>query len=595
MKQVKFYLLVVAIVICHAVVRAVPAYRGLVTMKQPDGSTIVVRIVGDEFGHYYLGDDDAILLAGADGALCYAAVDADGKLSATDRIAHGSALRSESERLFVASQNRTDILQAFERQRKEAVCRAGNAMRQIAPGKITPTFPTTGEVEGLVILAEYQDVKFSTPDIGDVYAQLANQENYSGSYASGSVRDYFVDQSSGLFKPHFTVVGPVTLPHDRAYYGIDEKNAQMIIDACEEAKLQGVDFSKFDADNDGNVDFVFVVYAGYGEAQGGPSESVWPSAVDLTYESWKTYDGLYLGKSACSCELHGNQGTLLDGIGTFVHEFSHILGLADIYDTNRAGSGFGMSDWDVMDHGCYNDDSKTPSGYTAMDKYTVGWLTPVVLENAAKDYRLNALSTSNEAFFIVNPAESNEYYTLENRQPVKWDKGLPGHGLIISHVHYVRSLWGANRVNASNSGYEHVALMAADNNKSSTTFAGDPFPGTSHNVAFTDNSSPAAFWHVGAAGVNAPLTNIREQDGVILFDFKSDETAVSEQVATGMPTMVATEGTLLIANPAKTEVRVLDVTGKLVYRSKASSVSLSLPRATYIVATDGYSRKINVE
>ena len=572
--------------------QAVLAYRGKVQMHQPDGTTLWVHIVGNEYGHYYQDEDGTILLPNAKGALCYAQIDSEGNGVASDLVAHPRQLRNAVEERIATAQNRDALItvldHALSKRRAQTV--AMSKMR--VPGKIVPTFPTTGEVEGLVVLAEYQDVKFSTSDVNAMYTELANKEGYSGTYASGSVRDYFIDQSSGLFKPHFTVVGPVTLPHERAYYGVDEKNAEMIIDACNEAKLQGTDFSKFDADNDGNVDFVFVVYAGYGEAQGGTFDTVWPSAVDLTYKSWKTYDGLYLSKSACSCELHGNSGTQLDGIGTFVHEFSHILGLVDIYDTNKAGSGFGMSDWDVMDHGCYNNASRTPSGYTAMDKYTVGWLTPKLLETPTKDVRLNDLATSNEAYFLVNPNEPNEYFTLENRQPQKWDKGLPGHGMIVSHVHYVRSLWGANRVNASNSGYEHVALMAADNNKSDSSMGGDPFPGTSNNKQLTDTSTPAVSWHVGTTAVNASITNIREEKGVILFDFNVGTTGIQTQPSAQKVSVTAENGCLRIDNPTSSEVKVYTASGEIVVQTSAKSIRQQLGKGAYIVHADGVNKKI---
>lgn len=576
-------------------VQAVPAYRGKVKMRQPDGSILLVQIVGDEYGHHYQDEEGVIFLPNNDGTLCYAMIDEHGNLVADNLVAHNRDSRNELEKRLVAAQDKQAILHKLEKERVDARARQSNKIRNVTPGKITQTFPTMGEVEGLVVLAEYQDVKFSTPDIKTVYEQLANQENYSGSYATGSVRDYFIDQSNGQFKPHFTVVGPVTLPNKRAYYGTEEKNVEMILDACNEAQLQGVDFSKFDANGDGHVDFVYVVYAGYGEAQGGPLESIWPSAVDLTYESWKTYDGLYLSKSACSCELHGNEGTQLDGIGTFCHEFSHILGLADIYDTNKGGTGFGMSDWDVMDHGCYNNDSKTPAGYTAMDKYTVGWLTPTVLDVAGKDYQLKALATSNEAYFIVNPEDNNEYFTLENRQPVKWDAGLPGHGLIVSHIHYVKSLWGSNRVNASNSGYEHVSLVPADNNKSNSTLDGDPYPGTSNNTSLTDTSVPATYWRVGSALVNAPVTNIREQDGIILFDFKADEVGIVDTVYDGLLKMSIHNRIISIDNDLGNMISVFTADGKLIHKSSEKCIQCHLTSGTYIISTEGFSKKISIQ
>lgn len=136
------------------------------------------------------------------------------------------------------------------------------------------------------------------------------------------------------------------------------------------------------------------------------------------------FDGLNLNVAACACELKGGSGTNLDGVGTICHEFSHILGLADIYDTSHAG-GHGMSHYDIMDAGTYNNDQISPSGYTAMDKYTLGWIEPKVLENDAKDVVLRPFNEFHDAVFLVNPENTNEYYTLENRQQTSWDEGLP--------------------------------------------------------------------------------------------------------------------------------------------------------------------------
>ncbi|MBR1484220.1 MAG: M6 family metalloprotease domain-containing protein [Prevotella sp.] len=474
--------------------QAAPAYPGKIKKTMADGRTVEVYLRGDEHVHYYEDDRGLILQEGAAGCLSYAA----------DQ-------------------------QAARRQIEQQWQTVQQARRKVAPATITRKFPTTGVVKGLVILAEYEDVKFSTPDAHATFDAMANQAHYDGPHASGSVYDYFVAQSGGRFTPQFEVVGPLTLPHNRRYYGENEKAAEMIEDACKAAKAQGTDFTQFDVNNDGTVDFVFVIFAGYGESQGGPMECIWPKMLDMTYETWTTFDGLYLGVAACTCELHGNEGAVTDGVGTFCHEFSHILGLPDVYDTSTASMtmAMGMMAWDIMDKGLYNDDTRTPAGYTAMDRYTVGWLTPTVLDQPALGVALTPLGTSNEACFIVNPDDPNEYYTIENRQLVGWDSALPGHGLIVTHVHYVPQIWAANHVNRLGNGtYEHVELIAADGLKTEATYGSDPFPGTGEATAFSPRE-----WHTGEA-VGRPLTGIREaEDGTVYFDFRADEAAAVQQPA----------------------------------------------------------------
>lgn len=589
----KFGILFFAVASHVCLASAAPAWPRKMTYTQPDGTEVIVYLRGDEYSHWHEAEDGAVLLRGVDGALCYAVLGEDGKAVASDMTAVNVAVRSAGA---VALVNGQDMVAVRRGLRAESGKNRRKANTGVTPETITRTFPTTGSVTGLVILAEFQDVKFAEGHTRDVYDELANADGYAGGHASFSVRDYFTAQSYGKFTPRFDVVGPVTLPHDMKYYGAGELASEMIIDACDEAKgTLGADFSKYDADGDGNVDFVFVIYAGYGESQGGPVESVWPQKVDLTYSSWKTYGGLYLADAACSCELRGYEGTEMDGIGTFCHEFSHILGLPDVYDTSTGGTGFGMGDWDVMDHGMYLDDSRTPAGYTAMDKFSVGWITPRVLISPASDLALRPLSETEDACFIVCEDNNREYYILENRQKTGCDKALPGHGMIISHVHYVPVLWSSNRVNASDNEYEHISLVAADSNKSSATFAGDPFPGTGNVEAFTDDTAPAASWHTSGSRVDSPVTDICEKDGVIYFDFKGGATLIADVCADRSFRVRSGEGFLDVCNPLGGVVAVSSADGRQVSRSSEEEQRIALPRGMYIVSGDGRSEKVMVK
>lgn len=235
------------------------------------------------------------------------------------------------------------------------------------------------------------------------------------------------------------------------------------------------------------------------------------------------FDDKYLNVAACASELKGKEGVDKDGIGTICHEFSHILGLPDIYDT-RSGSGYGMGHYDVMDVGTYNGDGKIPCGYTAMDRYTLGWLEPIEITGAGKDFELKSLIDNNEAAVIVNPENNTEYLTLENRQLKGFDSGLPGHGLIVSQVHYDPKVWKGNTVNTPMiSGYEHVRLLAADKNWLKTSEAGDPFPGDAGITGFGIPGVYEISWNTTSNMFDLPVTNIRESaEGTILFDYGHD-------------------------------------------------------------------------
>lgn len=513
---------------------AMPAKPGKVVMTQPDGTKIETYVRGDEWFHYYETLDGKVLLPAADGVLKYAAVDASGNVVAGDVAAGDPSVPSRRAARAAKAADASVLRQALVAQAERARRKASE------PGTIKPKFPTTGTMRGLIILAQYQDVKFTKQSTLQKFQDMAMSDNYQGENAPGSMREYFVTQSAGQFTPEFDVVGPVTLPHERKYYGGPESGSERISEMMEDASELamnecGVDFSKYDANGDGFVDFLYVIYAGHGQAQGGPVESVWPCALDLTTDvSIPDFNGVYLGRTACSCELSGGEGETLDGIGTFCHEFSHILGLPDIYDVNYT-SCYGMGHYDIMDRGGYNNNGYTPCGYTAMDKYTVGWLKPTLLDASATGLQLDDLAKSNKAFFLVSGKDRNEYYTFENRQANKWDAALPGHGLLVSHVKYSSSLWNNNIVNTAKSGFEHVQLIAADNLWTDITDddpdaeANDVFPGLDGKyTAFTGSTKPALTWRTGETSEGQGLTNISlSGDGIVSFDYNAVSTGVN--------------------------------------------------------------------
>ena len=510
--SVKRFMMIVAGSMLSFAAMAVPPKPGYIDVAQPDGSTFKARIVGNEHFHYYLTVDGKYMVADVtDGFYKPAAIDASGKVvaAATDKLAKTAFTTEEFDR---AARFTLDS-------RTEAV-RAKAA--RVAPGGIKRDFPTTGKVRGLIVLAEYQDVKFQPEATREYFDTKINQPNFTAPETFGSVNDYFKEQSGGVFTPEFDVVGPITLPHERSWYGLEEKLDDLFRDAAKAAEEKGVDFTRYDVNNDFTVDFFFVIFAGHGEAQGGPAECIWPAMKDITYFVTESFGGMYLGVAACSCELRGGEGTRLDGVSTICHEFSHILGLPDVYDAMETG-GYGMGHYDMMCYGPYNDDGRTPCSYTAMEKYTLGWIEPTVLDAPQENVTLGNFNTTNDCVFIVNPETPNEYYTVENRQQVGFDSGLPGHGLVISYIHYDRSIWKKNAVNSpSLSRYERVSIIPADNVRymDETSEAADTWPGAMGKTEFTDNTQPAAIWQSSKKPVGKPITNIRENaDGTVSFDF----------------------------------------------------------------------------
>ena len=591
-KRLLFNLLITFM--CIATMEAAPALPVKHQLTQPDGTTLTVYLRGDEFMHYYETVDGLMLQKSLNGFYCYAELSKEGKVIASPLIAHDETLRSPDEITYIRGIRQESLRNVLiEKMNLDKSIR----QKAVSPGTIKQDFPTVGEVHGLVVLVQYQDIKLSEAATVEAYDRVMNEENYDGDIASGSVRDYFLNQSENKLKLHFDVVGPITLSQNRKYYGSAEEAGkervdEMMAEAVKLAKEQNpdLDFSSYDLNEDGVVDFVYAIYAGYGEAQGGPEETVWPQSSTLEYKDWNLYDGLYLGRYSCSCELRGKTGSTLDGIGTFCHEFSHILGLPDIYDPRYSGCP-GLNGWDVMDIGSYNNDSKTPAGYTAMDKYTLGWLKPELLDGP-QSVSLEALATSNKAYFLVSEKNPNEYFTFENRQNVGWDAALPGHGLLICHIQYDKGIWRSNTVNTD--GFEHVSLVVADKNKreSEGSSMKDVFPGSSKNTSFTDDSEPAMLWNSGAK-VGKPITNIKEIDGVITFDFMKDTGIESFEAITDF--RVYSEGqTIVISNDGLDEINIYSLSGELIYTSKEANCRIPVDKGCYIVRIGTKSSKVNV-
>lgn len=503
---------------------AVPAKRIRITTKQSDGTELIVSQRGDEHFHYFVTEDELPLVKTSNGDF-YHAIVKDGNITASAIMAHNSSQRTEQERVFIAQRDDisakiSNIHSTKVKLRNEE--RACNIVKTRAGGE----YRYEGEKRGLVILVNFQDNAFTIPSPKRHYERMLNEKGYSENGCHDCVAQYFNEQSKGMFKLTFDVAGPYTLSRNMAYYGGNnssgsDKNPQaMIMEACKLASAD-VDYSAYDWFNDGYVDMVFVVYAGYGEAQGGAADTVWPHQWELGM-SQPTYNEKKINIYACSNELAEGSGYIPDGIGTFCHEFSHCLGLPDFYDTD--GKAFGMAKWSLMDYGTYLGEhtrGECPCNYTTYERWSCGWSTPTELTTAATIDGMNSLDNGNDGYIIFNDAYNDEFFVLDNRQKQGWDSYLPGHGLLITHVDYNKDAWFYNIVN-TNISHQRCTVVHADN--STNSLAGDTYPGKTGNTEFTDTSTPAA--HLfnentdGRKYLGKPITDISEsQDGLISFKF----------------------------------------------------------------------------
>ena len=412
---------------------AVPAKRGWQTVTQADGSTIEVQLVGDEFYHFLINRDGKQVRE-ADGM--YEVV---GDAPSADQV---RARRAE-----------------------------GKARRAPKIGGTPNPAP-----RGIVILANFTDSQFKEAHTRAVIDEMCNSNNCTTNVYEGknypSAAEYFNSQSNGHYRPLFDVFGPVMLSHDCKYYGgndrqgEDQNAATAVAEACILANEQypELDFANYDADADGYVDFVYLIYAGKGEADGGSKNTIWPhnwsieqaisyGTCDYTRAQCRL-DGKHLDNYACSSEL---SGSALAGIGTLCHEFGHVMGLPDFYDTEYSTnyySGLTPNEWDIMDGGAYNGGGHCPPNYSPWEKYFFYWDIPVNLGTTGARLKLEPNGTEyyqtyqiNEAGKLQESTKAGVNYYIENRQQKGWDEFIPASGMLIWYVNYSSRKWENNTPN----------------------------------------------------------------------------------------------------------------------------------------------------
>ena len=302
---------------------------------------------------------------------------------------------------------------------------------------------------------------------------------------------------------------------------------QMIYDACLATEK---DFSPYDWNNDGTIDVVMVIYAGKGENRGGSADAIWPHK----YSANGKVGALNLSTYACVSELAANGTT--DGYGTFCHEFSHTLGLPDLYPVS--GSLYSIFDeWDLMDGGNYSNDGYAAPNYSAFERHRCGWYDPVELKSATTISYMPSMDEECVAYKIVDPEDSQRYYLLENRQQQGFDYFLPGNGLIVTYVnHYDGTL------TPNNSYSQQVTLITADNrpyHESESFFGNNKYTEDGHNRYLSLAGYPYVLRdsinnHLSDSSIPAmmfsgkPVSNIRMEDGNISFDFMKETSAIRD-------------------------------------------------------------------
>ncbi len=595
----KKFILAAAMAAVAPALLAVPAKRDVVrTVEQPDGTTVQVTVVGDEFAHVYRTLDNLPLMLNQQGFYCYAVTDERGVVLASDVPARDISLRSASDRAFISSINAEAVGQRLLEQKLQRSPMRAAENTSVGKGLYHSDYPTLGSPKSLVILAEFSDVKFSVDNPADFYDRYFHGEDFNDYNIPGSIDEYFRLSSNGMFTPQFDVYGPVTLPNNQKYYGAndysgsDSRAHECVYDACMGLDSE-INFADYDTDGDGVVDNIYVIYAGQGESDYGPAYSIWPHSWNIEYGLGyrPKLDNVELSRYGVSNEWAFDAPA---GPGTYVHEFGHVIGLADHYDIYYGTpnvQGLTPGYWDIMDLGSYCEDGICPPLYTVFERNALKWIDPIIIDGPMSVELRDVVNSNDGAVILTN--NENEFYTLENRQQTSWDRAIPGHGLIIYHICYDESLWSANTVNTtkSNLGVQLVSASTKYSASVESVWPTQSFPGTMNVTSFTDDTNPSMKTRAGDP-LNLPITNITESNGLIFFDVCGGNLSLSapklnsSNVNAGGFT-IAWEP---VAGAIDYVVSVVDPDGKELYNSEIADTQFTVDR---LKAETTYTTKVS--
>lgn len=425
-----------------------------------------------------------------------------------------------------------------------------------------------GERHQLTVLVAFNDRLFEGDETATLtyWNKVFNANNLSENPFKGSVHDYFLDQSYGDFSVIFDLFYMQVSGDAKKYASTnaDDENTQYLVeDIVDILKSYDIDWGKYDWNGDGYINQLLIIYAGHGMNDTKGSDLIWPHQWWMSEHLKDRQEGVYCDPIPvssgdkdylvdCYCALNELAKDKPHGtFGTICHEYSHCFGFPDFYN----GYSTTLNKWDLMDSGNYNGDGLQPPGYSAHERWLMGWLNPIELKSTTSIVNMPALADKGRAYLIRNDGYENEYYIVENRQPTGWDASLPGSGILVFHVDYDPFIWTSTTTYPNSSTRKRYEVFHANN--TSSTMSGWAYPYQENN-SLTNTSSPASNLNNanidGSKWMSKPLTNMAVTGGLASFDFDITPTGISE-VTTDTEQLLYRIGMVDIVRDAKGNIR----------------------------------------
>jgi immune inhibitor A len=358
----------------------------------------------------------------------------------------------------------------------------------------------------------------------------------SGVIPTGSLVEYYQEISYGAFTPAGTVTVWITAPHPYTYYsdgnygtGSYPNNSQGLLEDCVNMLDLTIDFSQFDNNGDGYAEGIFLVHAGPGAEETGDPDDIWSHAW---YYEVETDDGTLTGRYSVEPEEHYD-GSMI-AIGVYCHEYGHVLGMPDLYDTDGSSEGVGV--YCLMASGSWGalpGNPERPTHMSAEMKRRLGWLTPTEVTGNLIDLVIPPVETVPICYQIYNDSDPDEYFLIENRAKIGFDSLFRGDGgLAIWHVDW--DGWQSDET------HRYVALEQADGNgdlerdhgtgnrhpRTNRGDAGDLYPGATNNTYFSFSSDPSSRSYASTGGF-ATIDDISHHgDSMIVDVYKTPDVPI---------------------------------------------------------------------